>query len=120
MMSLKRHGGRQSQRSRDLPKPVNPCHPPRSDSIGRARSLEPRIVIPEELVAAGVIDEYNRSAVIFVRSTLHGRVMKRRSGRFSFNEGDVVASDRSVPPVGPNVLAWTQTSSFLDLDNVER
>jgi hypothetical protein len=41
--------------------------------MASSRSFEPRIVIPEELVAAGVIDEYDRSAAIFARSTLHGR-----------------------------------------------
>ena len=78
-ISLGRHDVAQAPRRSTTSKvsrftqPVNPCHPPRSDPIGRSRSFEPRIFMSEELVAAGVIDEYDRSAAIFARSTLHGR-----------------------------------------------
>jgi hypothetical protein len=47
-------------------------------------------------------------------------LMKRRSGRFSFDETTLLRLIAASLPLAQNVLAWTQTSSFLDLHNVER
>ena len=46
--------------------------------------------------------------------------MKRRSGCFSFDETTLLRLIAASIPLAQNVLPWTQTSSFLDLHNLER